>query len=181
MKKKRCSRRDPGDDSFAQFEKANRGKVWNYFSAKCQNKADVDDMTQETFVKLWPVFNSLSREKREPYMWKIARNVWRDYCSKRKKIRKRRALATSVCGQHDASTRPHSGEKEPVGDVELHDAIARLTTLERKVVNLRYFSRKDRLLTHSAVAARLGKPAGTIRSAHSRAMRKLHFALGSRA
>jgi RNA polymerase sigma-70 factor (ECF subfamily) len=156
------------DDGLLPFCDGHYKRVFCYFLRRCRNEDVAEDLTQETFLKFCPKYYAVAPAKREAYLWRTAHSVWCDYLKKQKRppgaFFDLADLTDTIPEEEDS--RERSGQ--------LLAAIAKLTPLEQQVIVLRYFVG----LSFAAIARFLGRPAGTIRSAHTRAIQKLRRLLG---
>jgi RNA polymerase sigma-70 factor (ECF subfamily) len=136
------------------------------------NNAEAEDATHDAFVTAWRHWPSLrDPDHLEPWFDRILVNACRD--------RLRRARRHPVTDLSDTLHDPSSA-----GDIEATTAdrdvighgLAHLTPDQRVVVVLRFY----RDLSIDDIAARLGVPAGTVKSRLHYALRDLAAMLGNR-
>mgnify|MGYP004501582991 FL=1 len=61
-------------------------KLYGFSYARCQNQHEAEDLCSEIMVQLVKsIQRGIQVEKFEPFCWKVARNVYADFCEKRKK------------------------------------------------------------------------------------------------
>lgn len=132
-----------------------------------------EEATQQTFVKAWRASAMVDPARElEPWLATIARRVAIDLY--------RRELRRPSDRIEDAPTDDPALVSAPadVGAIydvwEVRRAVAQLPADEREIVRLQHFDG----LTHAEIAARLGLPAGTVKSRSFRAHRRLAADLG---
>jgi len=137
------------------------------------DRADAEDATHDAFVTAWKHWGSLRDPDRfEAWFGKILVNVCRD--------RLRRSRRHEVMEVTDVSDEllPAPADGDPAVAAADHDAVGRgmgrLEPDQRIVLVLRYY----RDLPVDEIAARMGIPAGTVKSRLHYALRDLGAALG---
>ncbi len=144
-----------------------------FFMAK--NKADAEDITQETFVKVWKNLKKFKPDQRfKSWLLAIARNTTIDY------IRKRRHAVFSDFDDEDGlnaliETLPDeerladeiSAIAESTGRAA--EAVTKLPDIYRSVIALRY----EGGLSFEEISQILKKPVNTVKSQHRRALMAL--------
>ncbi len=145
--------------------------VLNFVYRLVGNRADAEDITQETFFKAWKSLKKYNKDKSfKTWIFTIARNTAIDALRKRKEV---------VFSQFDTDggnvlidTLP---DPEPlpdelfarIGDAENIDRVLKeLSSAAREVIVLRYH--ED--LTFDEIGRILGKPLHTVKSQHRRAL-----------
>jgi RNA polymerase sigma-70 factor (ECF subfamily) len=159
---------DAGDALFARHAASLRA----FLTARCRDPEQAAELLQEValrFVTARPRLDP-SRDVRA-YLFQAAANVWRDQV--RKALVERRAaphlVARGTATPTDA--RLLAAELRTV----VQRAIADLPAAQRQVLELRHTSS----LTFREIAARLGRPLGTVLTQMRAALRKVEAALES--
>ncbi|MDR3558710.1 MAG: RNA polymerase sigma factor [Candidatus Pacebacteria bacterium] len=141
-----------------------------FFMAK--DKSDAEDITQETFVKVWKNLTKFKPEQRfKSWLLAITRNTTIDY------IRKRRHAVFSDFDDDEGSNvlvETLADEERLADEVaslaesaeQTGDAVKKLTDIYRSVIALRYESG----LSFEEISAVLKKPVNTVKSQHRRAL-----------
>jgi RNA polymerase sigma-70 factor (ECF subfamily) len=137
------------------------------------DRALSEEATQQTFLKAWRAAESLE-ESREmgPWLATIARRVAIDVS--RSETHRSAAPLDSVA-PGDPALRSEPETAAGAYDLwEVRQAVSELPAEEQEIVRLQHFEG----LTHTEIAARLGLPAGTVKSRSFRAHKRLAAQLG---
>jgi RNA polymerase sigma-70 factor (ECF subfamily) len=141
-----------------------------FFMAK--DKSDAEDITQETFVKVWKNVKKFKPEQRfKSWLLTIARNTTIDY------IRKRRHAVFSDFDDEEGSNAivETLADEERLADEvaelaesagDTADAVKKLPDIYRSVLALRY----EGGLSFEEISKILKKPVNTVKSQHRRAL-----------
>jgi RNA polymerase sigma-70 factor (ECF subfamily) len=137
------------------------------------NQADAQDATHDAFVSAWKHWGSLRDPDRfEAWFGKILVNVCRD------RLRSSRRHGVRDVADISDELLTAAADGDPAVTAADHDAVgrglARLEPDQRIVLVLRYY----RDLPVDEIAARMGIPAGTVKSRLHYALRDLGVALG---
>ncbi len=136
------------------------------------NQGDAEDVTQETFLKLWKNAGKYKKEKSfRAWLLTIARNTARDF------LRKRKNFVFSDFEKEDGSNLfvENLSDQEPLPDEIfwreenkkiMEEALTKLSFAEREVVVLRYTSN----MTFEEIGEIVGRPLDTVKSQHRRAL-----------
>jgi RNA polymerase sigma-70 factor (ECF subfamily) len=132
------------------------------------NRADADDLLQETWVRVARAAQSFDAARRfRSWLYGIATHLARDQFRRRSaKERALRALATQ----------PRAQQRDALDRAELHERIAELPDSMRAVLQLRYFES----MGEAEMAEALGIPRGTVKSRLHAALRELRIRYGQR-
>ncbi|TSA45261.1 sigma-70 family RNA polymerase sigma factor [bacterium] len=168
--------------SLEMLVKRHMNLVYNISRRYVQNSDDAEDITQETFVKVWKNLKSFQLDRNFPaWISKTARNTALDW------LKKRRAIPFSSFeneyGENplyetlaDHSPTPYEFASR-TGLVEtLRQAIARLTPKYRDVVTLH----DQKEMTFQEIADSTRKPLNTVKSQYRRAVAKLRKIMNRR-
>jgi len=148
--------------------------VYNFSYRFAGNREDAEDITQETFLKVW---KSLKRYNPETafraWLFTVARNTASDFLRKRKKsplIEFERDDADALAEQiADISPLPNNIVERKEDAQIAAGAIYKLSANARAVMRFRY----NQDLTFREIATVLKKPLNTIKSQHRRALHQL--------
>lgn len=141
---------------------------------KIRNRADAEDLVQESFVRAYRALESLREDDRfGGWLYHIAQKICLDHLRK--------------SGRHDAPVRleashPGVAPEDPAHvalevaeeQTRVAAAIANLPEKYRLVVTLRFLEKKS----YREIALHLGEPDGTVANRIHRAMKMLQGALG---
>lgn len=141
-------------------------RVYRYVSYRVGIVADVEDLTQEVFLRAW---NSIrGYQPRKPFLawlFTIAHNLVIDYYRK-----KGRQLEVTLDDLPLSTGGAEDPEMEEMVDRDtVRRMIANLSGDEQQVLMLRFVEGLD----HSAVATAIGKSQGAVRVIQLRALRRL--------
>ncbi len=155
-------------DAFTGLYELYLQPVYRHIHYRVGLLADVEDLTQEVFIRAW---RGIGRYKRgtSPFLawlYTIAHNLVIDYY--RKNGRQHQVsidgLLQLACGEQDT-------ELEAVLDLQVvRELLARLPRDQQQVLMLRFVEGLD----YEAVATTLGKSQGAVRVIQLRALRRLH-------
>lgn len=159
-----------GDASaFRELVERHQLRVYQIVHRMLRDRTDADDVTQETFVR---VFRNLDRFDRErefgPWLHTIARNAALNFIASRG----RRKAASLEELRDKGAPPPASREESPLESLARREVVERvrgameaLPEEQRLVITLREFDG----LAYDEIAATLGIPIGTVMSRLSRA------------
>ncbi len=148
--------------------------VYN-FVYRFGNSTDADDITQETFIKVWKYLNRYDTAKPfAPWLFQIASRTCIDWFRKKKDITfsdldpqdSNKTFAENI---QDHSALPDDLFIQQEYKTIIDIALAKLPPLYRAVMTLRYMEGYD----IDEIATILEKPAETIKSQHYRALQML--------
>ena len=161
-----------GDEAaFTNLYELHLKHVYRHIYYRVRACGDVEDLTQEVFIRAW---RSIQRYKLlgRPFvawLYTIAQNLITDYY--RKQGRKHLVPMEKLLHVAD---REQSSEMDSVLDLELvRQLLARLPEVQQRVLTLRFVEGLD----HATVAAGLGKSQGAVRVIQLRALRRLSHLL----
>ncbi len=176
-----ASARDNSAEGFRALLEAYGPRLYGYFYRTTGDHHDAEDLVGEVMLRLVRELKRYDeRGKFEPWLFRIAANVYRD------RIRRRRARPSgqslSAGQEHDwAGELPDDGPgpgapaEAREASERLNKAIARLDENTRQMVLLRYFGQ----LSFREVAELTGSPIGTVLARVHRGMRQLRELMGA--
>jgi len=147
-------------------------KIARYVYVHISNKEEAEDIAGEVFLKALQSLKSY-REQGIPmqgWLFRIAHNLTVDYL--RKMNRRRTVPIDSVVLQ--ANDNPANTAEKNIEFERVTEAMRKLTTEQREVINLRFFGG----LTSKEVGGVLGKSDGAVREMQRAAMEKLRGIMG---
>lgn len=156
------------DALFAEYAPALR----NFLGARCRDADLAAELLQETAARLALAAPRLDGNGNpRGYLFRIAANVWRDHL-RRELVRRRTAEALS---REDGPEVPEADERVLARDLHaaVRRAIAELPPAQREVVELRH--REG--ITFREIAARLGRPLGTVLTQMRAALQRISAAV----
>jgi RNA polymerase sigma-70 factor (ECF subfamily) len=168
-----------GDESaFRTLYEAHRVHVLNFFHGLCRNHSISNDLTQETFLRIWKFRERYAATGAfKSYLFGFARNVWLEQCRRR---RKQFQIELSATGARDLERLLGSEAYAPdhvagCSEMEEHllGALDRLPDEQRMVFMLRH----QRGLSTKDIAVALQCPVNTVRSRYLLALKKLRATL----
>lgn len=167
-----------GDDAaFEQLTRKYLKNVYNFLFRITSDRAVLDDLTQETFIKVWKNMRRYDKEKSfKAWLFTIAKNTAFDYLKKKKtlpfanftsdegysyfdEIPEDKILPDELLEQKDAAK-------------QLEEKLEKIPEQYRIILTMRYM---DDLTLHE-IADILALPYNTIKSQHARALRNLRDA-----
>lgn len=173
-----------GDDgAWAQLVEEYRGLVYSICVAYCGSAADVDDLVQDTFVKIWANLSSFEMGRGELKNWiaTVARNQRVDRYRRNGQQRRTESL-DSVSGEREeqgmqplsqriVDQRATPAEMAERGEVRSYvsSAVRSVSPEMREVVRMRFLLEMD----NQEIAHRLRIPEGTVKSRTSRGRAQL--------
>lgn len=157
------------ESAFAELVQQNLPAIYRYLFRLIGNEAVAEDLTQETFVRVW---NNLARfdpkKPFRPWLFQIARNCAYDFLRKKKTVpfsylSEPEQLALENLPDEKISPITITEKKETVTLV--HTLLSELSDIEREILTLHYLDE----LTVPEIAEVLKKPEETIRTRLRRA------------
>jgi RNA polymerase sigma-70 factor (ECF subfamily) len=152
--------RDRDETALSALYDAYAGFVYSLARSIVRNDADAEDITQEVFFRVWERAGTFDSSRGSPAAWitTLARRLAIDKTRSRTfKARGRESSIETLSSgvAVDGSAAVLSAEAN-----EVLESLKRLETPYREVIRLSYYEG----LSHSAIAARLGIPLGTVKS-----------------
>ena len=142
--------------------------------------ADAQDVVQDVFIQIWDKARLYDPAKGKPLTWALTltrnRSIDRIRAiQRRSRLRddfEKETVADESAGIREALSGVDASEKSQI----LRDAVGKLSSEQRKVIDLAFFGG----LTQSEIAERLGEPLGTIKARARRGLMKLKEILGEK-
>lgn len=153
--------------AFEALYEAFRKPLANYFYRLCFDRARVEDLLQEVFVRLWRGAASYRGEsKASTFVFRIATNVW---LTESRRIREKSAGPESVSDRE-----PSQDAERREREAKLREAIRGLPPGERAVLILAQYHE----LPYEEISEILAIPVGTVKSRMFHALQRLRDRLG---
>jgi RNA polymerase sigma-70 factor (ECF subfamily) len=165
------ARRDRGEALRSLYDVCS-GKVMALALRLLGDRAEAEDVVQETFLELWRRAAEYDPSRADPATW--AAVIGRSRALDRLRARStaaRIAAAQALEPVEDPRPAPAEAREERQ---RIQAALAALPPEQREVIQLAYFEG----LAQSEIAARTGQPLGTVKTRVRLAMEKLGAALG---
>ena len=150
--------------AFAELHALTRCKLRRTAASVCHSSSDVEDVLQESYLKIWRAASSFDCSRGSPISWMctIVRNTALDSARSRK---------LALADLEDAMTVPAPGEEIEEFDYDFAkrltvEAMSRLPDDRRRLLSLAYFEGMSRL----SLAQHFGVPVGTIKTWLRRAL-----------
>ena len=167
-------------DLFESFVGSEMGTLLGFFRRLGGSQAEIEDLAQDTVVKLYRSAHLYSSSNRfEAFVFRTARNVWID--SRRKAGIRSNLISDSTEEGSAALMSIESEEREPFESIEgveraemLRSAVAQLSANHRMAFELGVMQG----LPYSEVGEILGVPVGTVKSRVHNGLTKLRDILG---
>jgi len=142
--------------------------IYNFIFSYVQNQQDAEDLTQETFLKMWRNLKKFKKEKNfENWLFTIAKNTCFDFLRKKRKNLILNAENLEIVADL-APSLLEKMEKESLLE-KLKKEIENLPFKMKEVINLHY----NFGLNFREISEILGEPMNTVKSRHKRAISKL--------
>ena len=162
-------------DLFEDFVRTETGTLLGFFRRLGGSQAEVEDLFQDTVVKLFRSASLYSPKGRfEAYVFNAARNVWID--SRRRAAVRGPVLSTSSDEASGLLASLEGSEREPFERIEAHEraellraAVQKLDGAHRIVFELGVIQG----LAYAEVSEIVGVPVGTVKSRVHNAVAKL--------
>jgi RNA polymerase sigma-70 factor (ECF subfamily) len=149
-------------------------QVYGFFAYRMRNRADVEDLTQQTFeraLRSWSRYDP-SRAGVATWLLVIARNLLVDHFRADRSAR--RQPLDDLDGEHDALA--EAGEQPDLGlEPDLERALASLGARERDLIALRFGGD----LTGPEIAEATGLSLANVQQILSRSLRRMRIAIES--
>lgn len=126
--------------TYIQILETHRDQVYRYALCSLRNPEDAEDVTQETFLRLWRSGEDVPADRCGPWLMRVARNLCVDWARRRQAQRRN-------FGQPDTEAVDRLTAPEPMLDpdgltdrqADLLAALDTLTPLAREVVLMHYY------------------------------------------
>lgn len=163
-----------GEQAFEPLLKRYLSVVYNFIFQMTRDRAEADDLTQETFIKVWKHIARFDRKKSfKTWIFTIAKNTTYDF------LKKKKTLPFSYFDDEMGDNRWEVADEKILlpdellkrADVaqELNAALDRMPVSYRTILSLAY--REDFSLQE--ISEILGEPYNTVKSRHNRALKRL--------
>jgi len=156
-----------GDEQAASLLVRRHAPALARFVASLGERADVEDVVQETFVRAFGSLDGFRGESSlRTWLLTIARNLVRD------RVRGRRAQPVAVAIEEDHAVTeydPLDGAVADETESRMHEIVSRLSPMQRQVFTLRVADG----LSYREIAAALGSTEGAARVHYHNAMRAI--------
>jgi RNA polymerase sigma-70 factor, ECF subfamily len=144
--------------------------VYNFVFRITHDKNSTEDITQETFVKIWKNLEKFDPEKDfKTWLFTIARNTTFDYLRKRKNIAFSQQDENFEENIQDGELLPDEIFMKEELSKELEEALLKIRPDFREIILLHYTEN----MTFEAISEIVGKPINTVKSHHLRALSSL--------
>ncbi|MGI6392264.1 MAG: RNA polymerase sigma factor [Candidatus Izemoplasmatales bacterium] len=149
------------------YENTKRG-VFSIIAGMIRDKATVEDLMQDTYMKVIQNINSYQKGRNFPaWVMQIAKNTTIDHLRKQKLI-----------NVHDPQTDIYlfdqTPQAAPESDLEIDKVLQPLPDLEKQIVLMKVYGN----LKFKDIATSLDKPLGTVLWLYNKAIKKLKKSLG---
>jgi len=153
--------------AFRELYEAYQKPLANFLYRMCWNRALVDDLVQEVFLRVWR-----AREQYEPtakvstYLFRIASNLWINHAEKKRE---------SALG--DADRAAGGSPEEPLERSEVRQAVKRAVEALPEGERICLVLSEYNGLKYAEISGVLGIPVGTVKSRIFSAVQRLKVAL----
>ena len=163
-------------DAFQQLYARHSPLLFALASKILCDRAEAEDVLQETFVQVWKTAASFDDQRGKPLGWFIM--LARSRAIDRLRSRKTRARLTDSVGQDDsqipAATTPADDAVASEAQRTVRDALGKLPDEQRMPIEMAYFGG----LTQFEIAQQLSQPLGTVKTRIRTGMIRLREQLG---
>ena len=149
--------------SFQQIYKQYSGDVYRFSYWLSGNAGDANDITSDTFARVWMAETELRIESVKAYLFAIARNLWLQEKRRTKKFAELDETLFDPKEQPDIATE----QRQELEAVRL--ALQSLPEIDRTIFILRF----DEQLSHEEIAQATGLSIGNVKVRLFRARKKL--------
>jgi RNA polymerase sigma-70 factor (ECF subfamily) len=149
------------------------GKVMAIALRLLGDRAEAEDVVQETFLELWRRTADYDPTRASPATWAVVIGRSRALDRLRARSSAARVATAQAAEPVDADPGPQPVEVRE-DQRRVREALSVLPPEQREVIELAYFEG----LVQSEIAARTGQPLGTVKTRVRLAMEKLQLALG---
>lgn len=140
-------------------------EIYKFIYYKVQNKEEAEELTQETFIRVYPKIKEelIEKEKYRAYIYTIARNIITDLWRSRSKIPKTVYI-------DDENSKEIPDKRNEVEDkIVMQEAISQLKKDARQVLELRIIKG----YSIQETAQKMNKSEGAVKSLQFRAVKSL--------
>ena len=159
---------DSRNIAYNQLVRKYQQKVYWHIRKMVIDHDDADDLTQETFIKIWKNLETF-RQESQLYTWiyRIATNECLNFLSskRRKFFLPLNDVAAELTEKIDATPTPDGDEIQKL----LQKALLRLPDKQRLVFNMRYYDD----LTYEQISEILGTSVGALKASYHLAAKKV--------
>jgi len=158
-----CARK--GDkDAFSKLVDLYSGRLYGYFYRLAYNREDANELLSELFLKMFEKIGSCRPETFEPWLFRMASNLFTDYLRSKKR---REKMISQIQQEVQTETEP-----EKSGDFLTDKLAIQLRKLEpeiAEIIVMRYYSQ----MSFEQLAKLRNEPIGTVLSKVHRGLKKL--------
>jgi RNA polymerase sigma factor (sigma-70 family) len=138
--KKLCKKAQRGDkDAACELLQIHYTDIYSYLRRLCGNRADAEDLTQQTFLKGWSSLGSFGRRSKfSTWLYKIARNTFIDWQRKNAgsaRVRSEQWWQECI----DSNPGPFANAAEYQLAERLYKIVDQLDDDKKQVVHLHYY------------------------------------------
>lgn len=159
---------DTQQAAFNELVRKYQQKIYWHIRKMVIDHEDADDLTQETFIKVWKNLHSFKGDS-QLYTWlyRIATNECLSFLDKKK----RRFFLPIVDVKAELLDKLQSGNLITGDEIQLklQKALLQLPTKQRLVFNMKYFDE----LTYEEISAIVGTSVGALKSSYHLAVKKI--------
>ncbi len=163
---------DTRNFAFNQLIHKYQRKVYWHIRKMVINHDDADDLTQDTFLKVWTALETFRGDAGLfTWIYRIATNECLNFLNreKRKFFLPIVDVNARLAGSIDSGAYWSGGEIQ----LKLQKALLRLPDKQRLVFNMKYFDN----LTYEEISAVLGTSVGALKASYHLAVKKIHIFL----
>jgi RNA polymerase sigma-70 factor (ECF subfamily) len=133
---KRAKRADK--DAACELLKIYYADIFAYLRRLCGSQADGEDLTQQTFLKVWRSLDSFrGRSKFSTWLYRIAHNTYIDWQRRNNRIQSQSDQWWQQCMDKSPGPFAHAAERQMAK--HLYRAVEQLDEAKKQVVHLHYY------------------------------------------
>ncbi len=156
----RCALRD--QQAFAALYEASAAKLFGVAVRITRRRDWAEEVLQESFVKIWHHAGSYDSDKSAPMTWMtaIVRNRSLDWLRRPQEVRTSEEQEALLGAIPDEGPGPQELVSLAGQALRLHECMEKLSEDQKRSITLAFFYG----LSHGELAAKMGKPLGTVKT-----------------
>jgi RNA polymerase sigma-70 factor (ECF subfamily) len=163
-------------EAFAAVYNMHYSRLYGFIKKLTDNREEAQDITTETFVKLWKLHaNFNTAENIKAFLYITARNACMDYLRYRQRQTTNKQELGYVLVQQEDGLSPFNDEIKTAVLKQIHNEIENLPTQCRRIFKMAWLEGKK----NAAIAEQLALTEQTVRNQKARAVKILRLALAN--
>jgi RNA polymerase sigma-70 factor (ECF subfamily) len=163
------------DEAFHILIERHMNGVFRCALGFCRDYETAEDITQETFVKVWKNIGSYNPKYAfSTWISAITKNTALDFMKKKSSLpfssfENQDLLAIEVSGAFDVFRSGSIGNSDPSAKMSVDAALSNLSDKDRSIIELHY----EQGYTFEEIGKKMDKPMNTVKTWHRRALERL--------